>query len=298
MKFQTQKDERVKFTRAQGAALVLIIFVALLLLVTTGCTNKTNMENNQQQPPISSKPMEQQENVKLYFSDDQAMYLKPEVRQVTVQGELLADIVVKELIKGPKEKGLQATIPVETKLISLKIADGVAYVNLSKDIQAKHWGGSTGEIMTVYSIVNTLADLNIGIEKVQLLVEGEKQQTLVGHLDTFEPLTPMWDITRTGEILVGKVTLNKDKLKEIQASVDDGHQPWYLEPVQVAMETGTRYGFDPREDEFTLQKQQHADTVYVQVTHANQQYKIELVQPVKQGQGGIWAINAIKKVNP
>jgi len=278
--------------------LVLIVFTALLLLVTTGCGPKNNVENNQQQPPISSKPMEQQETVKLYFSDDQAMYLKPEVRQVTVQGEVLADIVVQELIKGPKEKGLQATIPAETKLLSLKIADGVAYVNLSKDIQAKHWGGSTGEIMTVYSIVNTLADLNVGIEKVQLLVEGEKQQTLMGHMDTFEPLTPIWDITRTGEILVGEITLNKEKLKEIQATVDAGHHPWYLEPVHVAMETGTRYGFDPREDKFILQKQQHAGTAYVQVTHANQQYSIELVQPVKQGQGGIWAINNIKKVSP
>lgn len=297
MKLQTQKDERVKFTRAQGAVLVAIIFAALLLLVTTGCTNKTKMENNQQ-PPISSKPMEQQETVKLYFADAQAMYLKPEVRQVTVQGELLADVVVKELIKGPEEKGLQATIPGETKLISLKIADGVAYVNLSKEIQAKHWGGSTGEIMTVYSIVNTLADLNIGIEKVQLLVEGEKQQTLVGHLDTYDPLTPMWNITRTGEILLGKVPLNNDKLKEIQASVDNGNQQWYLTPIQVAMETGTRYGFDPREDEFILQKQQHAHTVYVQVTRDNQQYSIELIQPVKQGQDGIWVINAINKVNP
>ena len=219
-KFQTQKNERVKFTRAQGAALVMIIFAALLLLVITGCAQKPNVENaNPKQPPISSKPLEQQETVKLYFSDQDAMYLKPEVRQVTVQGELLADIVVNELIKGPKEKDLQPTIPAETKLLSLKIADNVAYVNLSKEIQAKHWGGSTGEIMTVYSIVNTLADLNIGIEKVQILVEGEKQQTLVGHLDTFEPLTPMWDITRTGQIRVGTVTLNNNILIYLDGSV-------------------------------------------------------------------------------
>lgn len=294
-KFKTQNNERLKFTPAQGAALVLIIFAALLLLVSTGCSWNAPTENtNPKQPPISSKPMEQPESIKLYFSDKQGMYLKPEVRQINVQGEQLADMVIKELIKGPQEKGLQATIPAETKLLSLKIADSVAYVNLSKEIQTKHWGGSTGEIMTVYSIVNTLADLNIGIEKVQLLVEGEKQQTLAGHLDTLEPLAPLWDITKTGEIRLGTVEINYDKLKEIQANVDNGHQPWYLDPVQVAMETGSRYGFDPREDQFTLLNQQEG-TAQVEVTHNHRQYVIELIQPVKQGNDGIWTIKSINK---
>ena len=43
--------------------------------------------------------------------------------------------------------------------------------------------------MTIYSIVNSLTKLD-GIHKVQLLVEGQKIETLAGHFDTSEPLEP------------------------------------------------------------------------------------------------------------
>lgn len=294
-KLKNEQEQGVKLTKAQGATLVLIIFAALLLLVTTGCAQTNSVKKVEpKQPPISSKPLEQEEMIKLYFSDDQAMYLKPEVRQVTVKGETLADVVVQELIKGPENENLLATIPAETKLISLKIADNVAYVNLSKELQCKHSGGSTGEIMTVYSIVNTLIDLNIGIEQVQLLVEGEKQETLVGHLDTFEPLLPEWGLTTLGETWLGPVVLNDVKLREIQASVNEGELLWQLDPVQVARERGSRYGFDPRQDEFVLAHQDDG-SASVQVERDEWRYQIELTQPVDQGQGGIWAINAIQR---
>lgn len=298
MHHNTTKKERIKFNRGQAAALVIIIFTALMLLVTSGCAKQPPVENaDPKQPPISSKPLQQKETVKLYFSDDEAMYLKPEIRQITVQGEMLAEVVIKELIAGPQQENLYQTIPAETKLISFKVADGVAYVNFSKDIQVKHPGGSTGEYMTVYSIVNTLVDLNTGIQKVQILVEGEKQETLVGHLSTFGPLDPDWSLTKTGPIKVGTVELNIDKMREIQQNVDNGHQPWYLDPLQVAMEMGTRYGFDPRKDRFKLEQVEHQSTgtsiAKVRAVHDGDEYIIQLMQPVKQGQGGIWVINAI-----
>ena len=43
--------------------------------------------------------------------------------------------------------------------------------------------------MTVYSIVNTLAELP-EIEMVRFLIEGEEIETLAGHLDLSEPVYP------------------------------------------------------------------------------------------------------------
>ncbi|MEG6616535.1 GerMN domain-containing protein [Peptococcaceae bacterium 1198_IL3148] len=280
--------------------LVVLMLTVMLLLITAGCTTQPEVQSTDpKKPPISSKPIEQKEKVKLYFSDEQALFLKPEVREVTIKGEPLAEIVVKELIKGPTEEGLKKTVPPETELRSLQVEEGVAYLNLSKEVQTKHWGGTTGEMMTVYSIVNTLTDLNIGIEKVQFLVEGEKQETLVGHLSTFEPIAPDWFMTKTGEIWLGAVDINIDKLRELQQQVDEGHQPWYLDPLQVAMETSTRYGFDPRVDKFTLVKVEEmgeyvgTGLAYVEATHDGKDYTIELIQPVEQGATGVWTINSI-----
>ncbi|PRX17802.1 sporulation and spore germination protein [Orenia metallireducens] len=124
--------------------------------------------------------------VKLYFSDAQAQYLTAEIRKVKTNN--LYDNVVKELIEGPESEELEMTIPTQTKLLGVEVKERIAIVNFSKEIQTKHWGGSTGETITVYSIVNTLTALD-GIDKVQILVEGVKVQTLVGHLELDNPLT-------------------------------------------------------------------------------------------------------------
>lgn len=135
------------------------------------------------------------ETVTLYFSDDQAMYLVPEKREVTKADESLAELVVKELIKGPDTEDLYKTIPPEARLLSIEVEDGVAYVNFSKEIQTKHWGGSTGETFTIVSLANSLAELD-GIEKMQILIEGEKIESLAGHYDCSEPFEPNWDLVK------------------------------------------------------------------------------------------------------
>ncbi|OCL25375.1 spore gernimation protein [Orenia metallireducens] len=124
--------------------------------------------------------------VKLYFSDAQAQYLTAEIREI--KSNNLYENVIKELIKGPETKGLEMTIPTQTKLLGIELKGRTATVDFSKEIQTNHWGGSTGETVTVYSIVNTLTALD-GVDKVQILVEGSKVQTLVGHLELEEPLT-------------------------------------------------------------------------------------------------------------
>ncbi|HEY8497940.1 MAG TPA: GerMN domain-containing protein, partial [Limnochordales bacterium] len=51
----------------------------------------------------------------------------------------------------------------------------------------RHWGGTTGELLTVYGIVNTLTQLP-GIRQVQIVVEGRPVETLAGHVDLTQPL--------------------------------------------------------------------------------------------------------------
>lgn len=128
--------------------------------------------------------------VTLYFADEQAEKLVPEEREV--DREQLPAVLVEELIRGSKT-GLGRTIPEGTRVLSVKVADGVAYVDFSREFRDNHWGGSAGELMTVYSIVNSLARLE-GIDRVQFLLEGEVQEELLGHMYYGEPIEPDWDL--------------------------------------------------------------------------------------------------------
>lgn len=125
--------------------------------------------------------------VTLYFAEKQWEYLMPEKRQVVVKdNEPIEKNVVQELIKGPKDGQLFATIPAQSKIISVETKEGICFVNLSDEFRTEHGGGSTGEIMTIYSIVNSLTELK-HISKVQFLIEGQKLETLKGHLIFNEP---------------------------------------------------------------------------------------------------------------
>ena len=122
--------------------------------------------------------------ITLYFPDEQAMYVVPEQREVS-KDKPIAEIIVEELMKGPKTPGLEpTTIPHGARLLSVEIKDKTAYVNFSSELVEKHVGGSTGEMMTILPIVNSLTEIP-EVEKVQFLVEGKKVKTLAGHI-TFD----------------------------------------------------------------------------------------------------------------
>lgn len=169
--------------------------LAILVLVAAGCFTEPQQSSDpeQQSPDISSQPTVTEKTVTLYFSDEQAMYLKPETRVVTSSQKPLEQVIVEELIKGPRDSKLQITVPKEARLISVQVVDKTAQLNFSREFQSKHWGGSTGEMMTLYSITNSLCKLD-GIEKVQFLLEGEQVESILGHSDTTMPIAPNWDL--------------------------------------------------------------------------------------------------------
>jgi spore germination protein GerM len=77
-------------------------------------------------------------------------------------------------------------MPVSTRLLSLKIKDGIAAANFSSNL-TRFGGGSATEILLVAAIVNTLTEFP-EIKQVQILIEGKKVETLAGHIDISEPL--------------------------------------------------------------------------------------------------------------
>lgn len=130
--------------------------------------------------------IEEKKYIKLYFSDLKSENLIAEAREITVsQKETMEMRILKELLKGPVNPNLMKTIPSETKILSVETKEGVCFVNLSQEFKIKHSGGSAGEMMTVYSIVNSLTELE-NVDKVQFLVEGQKLDVFI-HMIFNEP---------------------------------------------------------------------------------------------------------------
>jgi spore germination protein GerM len=126
----------------------------------------------------------------LYFADRNNYYLMSEQRVVSHSGDSVdyARSIVEALIKGP-QTSLVRTIAADTELMAIFIIpDGVCYVDLSQAVGKDHPGGCNSELLTIYSVVNSLI-LNVPeIKQVKLLVDGKEVQTLAGHIDLVFPL--------------------------------------------------------------------------------------------------------------
>lgn len=126
----------------------------------------------------------------LYFADAEETDLVIEERVVEVNANQTREkTILEQLIAGPVEKECRRTIPVETKIRDVTTtSDGTCYVNLSEDFVLKHNGGERAELLTIYSIVNSLCELE-QVDKVQFLIEGKKLDEFKGNLQFKTPFT-------------------------------------------------------------------------------------------------------------
>ncbi len=123
---------------------------------------------------------------KLYFATPDAMYLVPENR--LVEKDQLYLNTIKELLVGPENSELRKTVPDGVVVNSVSLDGKLATVDFNEALIEKHWGGSSGELITIFSIVNTLTQFS-EIEEVKITIAGETRETLAGHMgldDSFE----------------------------------------------------------------------------------------------------------------
>lgn len=127
--------------------------------------------------------------VAFYYPSRDGSFLVPEVRSVP-QAESSPGRIIEELLRGPTlNQTLISPFPAGTRLLDWRLAtDGTLVADFSRELVTRHWGGTSGELATVYSLVNTVTRLP-GVRRVRFEVEGEPVETLAGHVDLREPLT-------------------------------------------------------------------------------------------------------------
>lgn len=127
--------------------------------------------------------------IELYFGTEDG-YFRKEKRSVPLEVTAEnASIVVEELIKGPEKEGNLAVLPWGTELLSYQYdpENKLATIDLGGSI--RDVAGSAGEIFAVYSLVNSLTEIE-GIDKVQILINGQVVESLAGHIYLGDPLSP------------------------------------------------------------------------------------------------------------
>jgi len=89
------------------------------------------------------------------------------------------------LLAGPTSEengqGMQPSVSTGTKLRGLTVTEGLATVDFSKELQTNFVGGSQLEGHLVNAIVSTLIQFP-EIEKIEILIEGERVETIAGHV--------------------------------------------------------------------------------------------------------------------
>ena len=128
---------------------------------------------------------------KLYYVDAQMLRLitvKTQIPQMSTQK--MAQRVADELVEGYDDNPkIRRIIPNVKHGIKVKVLDRIAYVDIKQELADKHPEGRDLELLTVYSIVNSLTGLD-GIVNVRFTIDGKRQKDFKGYIDMRETFIP------------------------------------------------------------------------------------------------------------
>ena len=132
------------------------------------------------------------QSVVVVFADRSASRLIEERRDIEVPGDRAgrARRILEELARGPEGREAVRTLPEGTGIKSVFFDEhGGAFVDFTRELVDEHPGGSTGELFTIRSVVQTLARNFPDVRSVVFLVDGREIETVAGHIDATVPFS-------------------------------------------------------------------------------------------------------------
>ncbi len=142
---------------------------------------------------VDSQPV----TVALYFPGPGGR-LRREQRSIegSADPSRVAARVVQALLEGPSSEQSFRAFPEDVTLGEVNVTgDGVTYVDLiSTGNPTPPFEGSTVELLTLYSLVNSVVENVPGARSVVVLWNGRQPRTFGGHIDTSRPLLPAPDL--------------------------------------------------------------------------------------------------------
>ncbi len=166
---------------------VMLLLAFFYLVGAAGCTTPVKPTEPVKKNP--APPVKDETLVELYFGTPGA-YLRSEQR--SLPGAFLkstvpyqAEALIKELLKGSMAQGdTVEVLPNGVRLLKIEYVKEQKSLVVTFSAEFANAQGSAGELLAVYSVVNTLVQLD-GVDKVSLRIEGGE----MGHMDMLDDLT-------------------------------------------------------------------------------------------------------------
>jgi hypothetical protein len=145
-------------------------------------------------PPVDTDALKKREKhlAIVYFSDPQERFLMPEKRYIYIENDAAqqAKEIAKTLLDGSKT-GLVNTFPAGVSVKNVKVDnEGTAFISFSRNLTTLHPGGSTAEMVTIYSLTNSVTENVSSIKKVKIMIDGDELPSIKGHISTKKAFTP------------------------------------------------------------------------------------------------------------
>ena len=160
----------------------------------------TTTNNSKHQKAAAEKaaellPPEQAQSIRVYFPLKGKDKLGSEIRKVRKSKMLLdqAREILEVVLSGPESDKMYTPIPSKATLRGIFFKNGQFIVDLSSEFKTQNTNGASDDILAIYLIVSSLAELDPKV-KVQFLINGTEEKSLRNHVDLSQPIARKDDL--------------------------------------------------------------------------------------------------------
>ena len=140
---------------------------------------------------VSGYKGKEKKKVELYFVDSSMQRLIASDFYVDARDSSeAARLVIAELLEGRDSNNkIMRIMPNVKNGLSVKVKNGTAVVNISREFQQKHSAMRHHEALTIYQIVNSLTSID-GIVNVKFTIDNKEEKDFKGFCDMRETFIP------------------------------------------------------------------------------------------------------------
>ena len=180
---------KLRLALAIGAALLLLVVLWRL----AGGDEEAIPAGIVAAPEPSAAGDHEAPRAQLFFpGGDDVLHLEERELPATTDPEEAATLIASAVLAGPQTEQLRGPLPPGVEVGSLDFsADGTIYVDLVSETFANPpASGTRVELLSLYSLVNSIVHNVDGAKAVVILWNGRQRVTFGGHIDTSHPVRP------------------------------------------------------------------------------------------------------------
>jgi len=189
-------EKQVKKSRSSGGLLVLLVIVLVAAAGYYAYTGYYSKEGMIAKTAAKAYELyssaDKQKDIRLFLGDPDKDGFKQYKAKIFDTKAVLNQVkqAVLLLLQAPPA-GYVSFMPQGTALRDVYLdPNNICYVDLSGELSKNSNGGSTGEYMTAYSIVDSICTNFQEIKGVKILIDGKEADSIAGHFRIKDVLKP------------------------------------------------------------------------------------------------------------